>query len=146
LVHCPISYPQLDFEGVETGEIVTNINSRKPSDIFHSRLEVSASGNYLMSKGWVWHPVDIVSVIDQCFANPTERDNSEYDFLDAGCEICTASFIGDDKVLVGSSSEVLTEKNIQNFAANLLVFNEFKTLRTWQSGKSKISFFTFLFS
>jgi hypothetical protein len=127
LVHCPIAYCQLDFEDVETGEIVTNIKSRKPADIFHSRLEVSASGSYLMSKGWVWHPVDVVSVfsIDQCFANPTELDNPEYDFLDAGSEICTASFIDDDKVLVGSSSEVLTEENTQRLPARSIAIWNF---------------------
>ena len=116
LAHCPVSYCQLDFEDVETGEIVTNTKLRKPSDIFHSRLEISKSGNYLMSKGWIWHPVDVINVfkIEDCFANPNELDKLEYDFPDTGSEICTASFINDDKILVGSSDEVMIEENKQN--------------------------------
>jgi hypothetical protein len=51
LVHCPISYNQLDFEEVETGQLVTNITSRQPNDFFHSRLEVSPAGTILLSKG-----------------------------------------------------------------------------------------------
>jgi len=40
LVHCPIDYCRLDFENVETGEVVSNIPGRNPSDIFHSRLSI----------------------------------------------------------------------------------------------------------
>ena len=55
LVHCPVAYCQLDLEHVETGELVTNVAGREPIDCFHSRLEVSPAGGYLLSKGWLWH-------------------------------------------------------------------------------------------
>jgi hypothetical protein len=116
LAHCPISYCQLDFEDVETGELVTNINTRGPSDIFHSRLEISYSGKYLMSKGWVWHPVDVVNVfrIDDCFSNPLLLDKTDYSFPDVGSEICTASFIDDTQILVGSSDEIIDNERLLN--------------------------------
>jgi hypothetical protein len=116
LAHCPINYCQLDFEDVETGELVTNIKARKPSDIFHSRLEVSSSEMYLMSKGWVWHPVDIINVfkIDDCFSDPQLLDKIDYNFPDVGSEICTASFIDDTKILVGSSDEIIDDEKILN--------------------------------
>src|ERR1700744_852527 len=63
-IHCPVAYNQLDFEDVETGEIITNIKGRKPDDRFHSRLEISPEGKFLMSKGWVWHPLDAVMVFN----------------------------------------------------------------------------------
>ena len=42
LIHCPIAYNQLDFEDIETGEIITNIKGRNPDDRFYSRLEMAS--------------------------------------------------------------------------------------------------------
>ncbi len=116
LAHCPVSYCQLDFEDVETGELVTNIAARKPSDIFHSRLEVSKSGKCLMSKGWVWHPVDVICVfeVEACFSNPVLLDKIDYSFRDVGSEICTASFIDDTRILIGSSDEIIDDEKLLN--------------------------------
>ena len=63
LVHCPMKYCRLDFEDVETGQIVTDDQDRNPSDYFHSRLEISPNGKYLMSKGWFWHPWNNISIL-----------------------------------------------------------------------------------
>jgi hypothetical protein len=116
LAHCPISYCQLDFEEVETGEIVTNIKTRKPSDVFHSRLEISPNGKYLLSKGWVWHPVDVIQIfqIEDCISNPLLLDKVDHNFPNVGSEICTASFINDSEILVGSSDEVFDDDNVSN--------------------------------
>jgi len=103
LVHCPHSYCQLDFEDVETGEIVTNIPERKPADFFQSRLEVSRDGKYLMSKGWVWHPLDYISVynIQDCFADPLLLDKFSYMKPDANAEINIGGFINGETALLG---------------------------------------------
>lgn len=106
LVHCPLKYCRLDFEDVETGQIVTDNQNRNPSDYFHSRLEVSPNGKYLMSKGWFWHPWDSIRLFDikKCIESSEGLDNSEI-YPNVGTEICTASFIDDNKVLIGSSDE-----------------------------------------
>ncbi|MEO6611036.1 MAG: hypothetical protein ABIT05_00035 [Chitinophagaceae bacterium] len=106
LAHCPINYCQLDFENVETGEIVTNIQNRKPSDIFHSRLSISPDNKYLMVCGWAWHPVDIVELFDieKCFKNPFLLDNSSLS-PDFGTQINTASFIDNERILIAASDE-----------------------------------------
>jgi hypothetical protein len=137
LAHCPVSYCQLDFEDVETGKIVTNTQTRKPSDIFHSRLEVSISGKLLMSKGWIWHPLDVINVfkIEDCFLNPNLLDKIDFSFPDVGSEICTASFIDDTKILVGSSDEIIDNDKILNlpgksFAVWNIIDNTFSNLHT----------------
>ena len=106
LVHCPMKYCRLDFEDVETGQIVTDDQDRNPSDYFHSRLEISPNGKYLMSKGWFWHPWNDIRLFDirKCFDSPEELDKSEI-YPNVGTEICTASFIDENKVLIGSSDE-----------------------------------------
>lgn len=106
LVHCPMKYCRLDFEDVETGQIVTDDQDRNPSDYFHSRLEISPNGKYLMSKGWFWHPWNDIRLFDirKCFDLPEELDKSEI-YPNVGTEICTASFIDENKVLIGSSDE-----------------------------------------
>jgi hypothetical protein len=106
LVHCPNEYCKLDFEDVETGEIITSKNERDPSDFFHSRLEISPGETYLMSKGWLWHPWDGIRLyrIRDCINNPKLLDESEI-YPNVGTEISTASFITDNKVLIGSSDE-----------------------------------------
>jgi hypothetical protein len=132
LVHCPFEYCRLDFEEVESGKIVTDVQGRKPSDIFHSRLSVSADNKYLLVCGWAWHPVDTVELFNVAasFDNPKLLDQA---FLrpDFGTEINTASFINNTSILVASSNEepfddevpaLLPQKNIAvwNFTTNKL--------------------------
>jgi hypothetical protein len=126
LVHCPTQYCQLDFEEVETGNIVTNIKGRDPGDIFHSRLEISPDGKYLMSKGWVWHPLDIIQIyeIANCLENPALLDKLDFENPDAGVEVCTASFIDDNKALLGSTAEVFdSEKQTPLLPNSFCIWN-----------------------
>jgi hypothetical protein len=113
LIHCPLAYNRLDFENVETGELVTNIPGRNPSDVFHSRLEINATNTFLISKGWVWHPLNVVEVFNiiDCIKNPLLLDNSTLT-ANVGVEVCTASFISDSKVLIGSFGEVYDEDRL----------------------------------
>lgn len=106
LVHCPFSYNQIDFEDAETGEIVTRSTKRKPKDIFHSRLEVSPDNKSLISKGWVWHPIDVMELFDieKCFENPSLLDKG-INIPNVNAEISSASFINNDKILVRASKE-----------------------------------------
>lgn len=122
LAHCPIDYCQLDFEDVETGEIISNVHGRKPSDIFHSRLSISPDNKYLMVCGWAWHPVDTVELFEiaECFKNPLLLDKSSL-FPDFGTQINSASFIDNERILLAASDEepfddelppILPQKNI----------------------------------
>ena len=124
LIHCPIAYDQLDFEDVETGELVTNIPGRVPPDIFHSRLEVSSDGSLLMDKGWVWHPLDRTFVFDikDCFHNPMLLDKFDVE-PPVDVEIVTASFIDNKRVLIGSSNEVIDEDNLSMFANQIATWD-----------------------
>lgn len=108
LAHCPSEYNRLDFEDVESGEIITNIPGRKPSDIFHSRLEISSDNRFLLVKGWVWHPLDVLSLydIDACIADPNLLDNCGLSPEGGPLEICTASFINHKEVLIGSPHDI----------------------------------------
>ncbi|MBO2009007.1 hypothetical protein [Hymenobacter negativus] len=107
LVHCPVQYCQLDFEEVESGEIVTNTPARSPSDFFHSRLEISPEGTFLMSKGWYWHPWDGVQVFDNraCLRNPQLLDTCEEMRPDVGSEVSSACFITESTILLVASTE-----------------------------------------
>jgi hypothetical protein len=112
LVHCPLKYCRLDFEDVETGEILTNTPNRNPRDFFHSRLEISPDGRFLISKGWVWHPLDVIAFykIEDCLKNPllldettniaidAKEENEEEEF-GSNFEFCSASFANNELLL-----------------------------------------------
>lgn len=106
LIHCPNGYNRIDFENVETGEMITNISERKPTDFFHSRFEISSNNKYLLSKGWVWHPLSVITVFDieECFKNPLLLDKSEIE-PKVGSEINTACFVNETEILIGCSEE-----------------------------------------
>jgi hypothetical protein len=106
LVHCPAEYCRLDFEDVETGEIITKQSERDPQDFFHSRLEVSKDNKYLLSKGWFWHPFDSIELFDieQCISDPKLLDRGK-SIPDVTSEICSASFIDNNRILVCASNE-----------------------------------------
>jgi hypothetical protein len=128
LIHCPIAYNQLDFEDVETGEIITNIKGRKPDDRFHSMLEVNPNGTLLMSKGWVWHPLDEITVFDirECFRNPLLLDSPQF-YPNVGVEICTASFIDENTIVIGSSNEVFDDDKIEKLPSKHICLWDLKT-------------------
>ncbi|HLK96759.1 MAG TPA: hypothetical protein VK364_03230, partial [Hymenobacter sp.] len=109
LAHCPQEYNRLEFEDVETGEIPTDVPEREPTDVFHSRLEISPGNTYLLSKGWVWHPWDVVEAFDieACLKNPLLLDNSTLNRYQ-GAEISSASFLNEHLVLLAASSEEAT--------------------------------------
>ena len=133
LIHCPFSYSRLDFEDVETGQVITGSQERNPSDFFHSRLEISPNGKYLMSKGWFWHPWDAIKLFDVklCVSAPELLDQSEI-YPNVGTEICTASFIDDDKILLGSSDEeALDDELLGNLPP--------KHIAIWNIGLNQIS-------
>jgi len=130
LIHCPISYKQLDFEDVETGQLITNIPGREPIDFFHSRLEISPDGKYLIDRGWAWHPLDWLEVynIQDCLDNPKLLDNSTLS-PDIGTEICTASFINSSKILIGSSNEVINNERADEMPIKSLAIWDLETNR-----------------
>ena len=110
IVHCPRDYNRLDIDDdAITGERLTD-GHREPDDIFHSRLAVSASGRYLLSAGWVWHPWDVVVVFDlhAALATPSELD-SAFGPFELGnlsnTEISGACFVGDDLIVSTSDEE-----------------------------------------
>jgi hypothetical protein len=136
LAHCPSNYCRIDFEDIETGELITNSANRKPdADIFHSRLEVSPDNKHLISKGWLWHPWDTLCLYDihNCIKTPSLLDELPQ-IPGIKVEVCTASFIDNDNVLIGTSSaaDCLDESDVNieiplnsiaiwNFKANKIV-------------------------
>lgn len=133
LVHCPIDYCQLDFENVETGEIVSNIPERNPADVFHSRLSISQDNRYLMVCGWVWHPVDTVELFDiaACLKNPLLLDKSSLS-PNFGTEINSASFIDSERILIASTDE-------EPFDDEVLPLLPQKHLAIWNFIKNELS-------
>ncbi len=107
LVHCPKEYCRIDIEDVETGILITDTEERAPVDVFHSRFEVSPDNKYLLSKGWVWHPWDVVEAFDleQGFHDATLLDKGKQAELDAG-ELQAATFLNDSKVILLESNEI----------------------------------------
>lgn len=103
LIHCPNAYNRIEFEDAETGELLTTHSTRKPSDVFHSRFEVSTDNRYLLSKGWCWHPVDVVQAFDipACVRDPSLLDESTLDPT-LCAPLNTASFVSAGTVLIGS--------------------------------------------
>jgi hypothetical protein len=77
IVHCPDEYNRLEIEEIESGRRLTARESQ-PADFFHSRLEVSPGGQYLLSAGWIWHPLDQIEVFDlqQALRDPASLDRS----------------------------------------------------------------------
>ena len=124
LIHCPVAYNQLDFEDAETGELVTNIPDRNPEDLFHSRLAVSPDNSLIISKGWVWHPLNEVCIFNakECLSSPKLLDNTNNQ-PPCGVEICTASFIDDKRILIGSTEEIIDDEDLRMPAKHIAIWD-----------------------
>jgi hypothetical protein len=109
IAHCPENYCQLDIEDLDTGKRLTTHRDREPGDFFHSRLSTSQSGKYLMSAGWLWHPLDSVAVhdVDEALRNPRVLDGGGQDLdLWNGEGICV-TFTTDERLVVAfTASEI----------------------------------------
>jgi hypothetical protein len=62
IAHCPRGYNRLDIE-LPDGTLLT-ARGDKHHDCFHSRLEASVDGRWLLCNGWVWQPASVVHVFD----------------------------------------------------------------------------------
>jgi hypothetical protein len=108
VVHCPNRYDALQIDLLETGERLTQ-RAANPTDFFHSRLQVSADGRYLLSAGWIWHPVEGLQVFDlqRGLAEPTSLDHDPlFGFGYAGFDIEAAAFSFGGVVVLATSDAV----------------------------------------
>lgn len=110
LAHCPDAYCQLDIEDALTGERLTCAIGRKPADKFHSRLKASADGRFLVSAGWLWHPVEDISVYDVGWAL---RDAAHFDGpgvgINAWADESSATFTAAGELLVALKGDIDSE-------------------------------------
>jgi hypothetical protein len=105
LAHCPDNYSKIEIEEVETGRRLTERDTR-PCDIFHSRLQVSDDGKYLLSAGWVWHPLDGVWVFDvpKVLNEPKLLDEPSAVVLRVPFEATGAIFRSPEQLVISSSA------------------------------------------
>jgi hypothetical protein len=106
LAHCPEEYCRLEIEDAETGERLTRRDGDSP-DVFHSRLQFSRDGRYLLSAGWIWHPVDAAYVYDvaRALEQPESLDQpSSFVSNDSFLEIHEAAFGAGETLVMTCSS------------------------------------------
>ena len=99
LAHCPRGYNMIDLEDLD-GNCLTPRLEEGAADVFHSRLEASVDGRWLLSNGWVWHPWRVVCVFDVARALEQPKylstDGEKVDLGDAWKgEVEAATFVGD---------------------------------------------------
>lgn len=106
LAHCPDEYNQLELEDVATGARRT-ARTGEDCDFFHSRLQVSPGGRWLISAGWVWHPFEYLQVfaVADALADPAAlgrwHAQTELGALyDPLVEASSAAFVDDARLLV----------------------------------------------
>jgi hypothetical protein len=98
LAHCPRGYNVIDLEELD-GKCLTPRSATEAEDVFHSRLEASVDGRWLLSNGWIWQPCNVVCVYDlaRAIAEPaylSTRGEPLYFGADWDYEIWGATFIG----------------------------------------------------
>jgi hypothetical protein len=112
VIHCPNKFDVLEIEDAETG---TALDSLKSKDMeFHSRLNLSEDGHWLLDAGWFWHPWcgAVVFEIRQAddgtlrFTRNTEFSTA----FSAQNEIDSAAFIGNTHLVISSVSDYLGEE------------------------------------
>ncbi len=112
LAHCPEEYCRLELEDAETGERLTRRDGESP-DFFHSRLQFSPDGRYLLSAGWIWHPVDAAYVFDvtRALEQPDSLDQLQnIELEDSFLEVHSAAFGARDTLVMHCSG--LDEGNL----------------------------------
>lgn len=107
IAHCPEEYCRLEIEEVESGKPLTWRSGKSP-DFFPSRLQTSLDGRYLLSAGWVWHPIDHACLfsIEKAFRDPAHLDNPiDFELPEELFGVNSATFQGNEALLLAGSSE-----------------------------------------
>lgn len=104
ILHCPDEYDRLEIDSLENGKRLTASDGRESADVFHSRLQVSPSGRYALSAGWVWHPIDGLWVFDlhRALEDPTHLDAQDW----VESDVASATFLPDDRIALAILPDV----------------------------------------
>lgn len=103
IIHCPDEYNKIEVDNVDTGVRLTKTTNREESwDCFLSRFRINNANTKLLITGWVWHPMDIIELID---IDSALKDNSLFDTpkSDAAInmsDVCSAEFLNDDLIII----------------------------------------------
>jgi hypothetical protein len=107
LAHCPDDYDTLQIEEVESGKRLTERSVRRRG-FFHSRLLISSDGHFLLSAGWIWHPVDELLIYDlaEALRRPETLDGpGVLDPTMFNVGVASAEFAGPDRVLIAACTD-----------------------------------------
>lgn len=107
LIHCPDGYNRLAIDRLDDGTRLASATD-KASDVFHSRLSVSPGGGYLLSAGWVWHPLGVLAVYEvaEALRDGRHLDGKgllPWEALDA--EVEAACWLDADTIVVSTNPE-----------------------------------------
>lgn len=112
VIHCPNKVDALEMEDAETGKVLDSLKSKDME--FHSRLNLSADGRFLIDAGWFWHPWCGAAVFEMAHSNgKTFRFDKKPSFstvFSAQNEIDSVAFLGNKHLVVASVSDYLGEE------------------------------------
>ncbi|MEQ1822454.1 MAG: hypothetical protein ABL949_08085 [Fimbriimonadaceae bacterium] len=116
-----------------TGKVIV-ADSEPSEDFFHGRLEVSPSGRWLLSDGWMWHPMQARMLIDldRVRKDPSSLNSSE--ILNAPSFPLFATWLSDDTLAM--TPFCLPEWNQDAF--NYDSFEPWTTISNSQSVANKL--------
>jgi hypothetical protein len=131
IAHCPEEYNKIEIEEIESGKRLA-VRQGEAQDFFHSRLQVSPNGEYLISAGWVWHPIDLIQIfsIPEALRNPSYLDQyKRLQLPEELFEINAAAFQKNGKILItglsdgdsGKQDSFLVRYNPKDWNTELLV-------------------------
>ncbi|CAN5505537.1 hypothetical protein BH10ACI2_BH10ACI2_09820 [soil metagenome] len=122
IAHCPDGYNVLQIEDFETGEVI-DWKDGEPTDFFHSRLQLSPNGRWLLSAGWIWHPLDAIELFDLS-VEPPKRYTPFWNgnLPDIGLwEVNNAIFLPDSNLLMSGTGD--QDKEDGSDEISLVVFD-----------------------
>ncbi|HEX2513603.1 MAG TPA: hypothetical protein VH257_02795 [Chloroflexota bacterium] len=105
VAHCPDRPSVLQLDELATGRRLTSRDT-PPLDVFHSRLQSSPGGRFLLSAGWLWHPLEALLVYDvpRALEHPASLDSrGVFHHNYVGFEVEGAAFAPDGSLLVATS-------------------------------------------
>lgn len=111
LIHCPDEYDRLEIDDLDTGGRLTVANSRSPRDFFHSRLAVDSKSRYLLSAGWIWHPVGSLGIfsVEEALVVPSTLDDIGEFGNSISAEIGSAAFDSSGHVVLTTTDETFLD-------------------------------------